>query len=87
MVSPGCHFCADADDTLTEMAAQYPMTVRRVPLTSAEGTDLVQRHRAAMSPLVLFDGAFVSAGRLSRGRLRKALAAHATTTAGSGVGR
>jgi hypothetical protein len=36
---------------------------------------MVQDFGAAMSPLVLLDGAFVSAGRLSRGKLRKLLEA------------
>ena len=35
----------------------------------------MQTHGAAMSPLVLLDGAYVSAGRLPRGKLRKLLAA------------
>jgi hypothetical protein len=35
----------------------------------------MQAHGAAMSPLVLLDGEFISAGRLPRGKLRKLLAA------------
>jgi hypothetical protein len=36
--------------------------------------NLAQIHGAAMSPLVLLDGEFVSAGRLPRNKIRKMLA-------------
>lgn len=73
VVSPGCHFCADADKALAEIASEYPLSVTRIDLRSPEGMELVQRHGAAMSPLVLLDATFVSAGRLPRGKLRSLL--------------
>jgi glutaredoxin len=73
VVSPGCHFCADAEDALADIGREFPLQVTRVDLRSPEGLDLAQRHGAAMSPLVLLDGTFVSAGRLPRGRLRSLL--------------
>lgn len=74
VVSSGCHFCHDAEDALHELGGEFPLDVTRVDLRSPMGTDLAQRHGAAMSPLVLLDGAFVSAGRLPRNKLRKLLA-------------
>lgn len=73
VASPGCHFCADAESAIAEIARQHPLRVRRVEITSSEGSGLIQEFGAAMSPLVLLDGEFVSAGRLSRGRLRNVL--------------
>ena len=77
VVSTGCHFCHDAEDALAELGGEFPLVVTRVDLRSPLGTDLAQRHGAAMSPLVLLDGAFVSSGRLPRNKLRKLLAQRA----------
>lgn len=73
--SPACHFCHDARAALEEIAAHYPLDVEALDVRSPEGSALMQAHGAAMSPLVLLDGRFVSAGRLPRGKLRKLLAA------------
>lgn len=73
VVSPGCHFCADAESAIAEISRDYPVRVTRVGITSPEGSDMIQQFGAAMSPLVLLDGEFVSSGRLSRGRLRRLL--------------
>jgi glutaredoxin len=74
VVSPGCHFCRDAQDVLDELSREFPMVVTRVDLRSPAGMNLAQIHGAAMSPLVLLDGEFVSAGRLPRNKIRKMLA-------------
>lgn len=71
--SEACHFCADAQHELTRLAATFPLTVDTVDMRSAAGRDLMTRHRAAMSPLVLLDGAFFSSGRLPRRKLAKVL--------------
>jgi glutaredoxin len=73
--SPACHFCADAEDVLAAVSHDFELSIRRVDTRSPEGMAMVQDFGAAMSPLVLLDGAFVSAGRLSRGKLRKLLEA------------
>jgi len=80
--SVGCHFCADAQQAIDELAGEYALTVRRVAMASPEGMELMQEHGAGMSPLVLVDGSFISAGRLSRGRLRSALDAGGHRTNG-----
>lgn len=71
--APACHFCTDADEAIAELASEYALTVTYLEVASDDGMDLMQRHGAGMSPLVLLDGGFVSSGRLSRGRLRKML--------------
>ena len=77
VVSSGCHFCRDAEDVLTELGREFRLEVTRVDLRSPLGSELAQRHGAAMSPLVLLDGAFVSAGRLPRNKLCRLLAQRA----------
>jgi glutaredoxin len=73
--SRGCHFCADAEDALADASRDFDVRIHRVDTRSPEGLAMIQEFGAAMSPLVLLDGAFVSAGRLSRGKLRKLLEA------------
>jgi glutaredoxin len=71
--SDACHFCADAQEVLTGLAATFPLAVDTVDVRTDSGRDLMARHRAAMSPLVLLDGAFFSSGRLPRRKLIKIL--------------
>jgi glutaredoxin len=73
--SPACHFCHDARQALDEIGRDHPFTLETLESRSPQGMTLMQAHGAAMSPLVLLDGAFVSAGRLPRGKLRKLLSA------------
>lgn len=73
--APACHFCADAQTALAELAGQFLIEVDLVPADSAPGRTLVGAHRPAMFPLVLVDGVFFSAGRLPRGKLRALLTA------------
>jgi glutaredoxin len=70
--SRGCHFCADAEDALTDAAKDFDMRIHRIDTRSPEGLAMIQEFGAAMSPLVLLDGAFVSAGRLPRRKLLQA---------------
>lgn len=65
----GCHFCAEAEESLAVLAARYPFYVSVVDLESPEGVLLTRLHRPAMNPLVLVDGRFFSAGRLPRKKL------------------
>jgi hypothetical protein len=69
-----CHFCADAQEVLADLQREYPIEVDAVEMDSESGAVLVAAHRPAMFPLVLVDGAFFSAGRLPRRKLRALLA-------------
>lgn len=71
--APACHFCDDAEAALADLARSYPMTVERVDVRSEAGHELVRRHRPALNPLVLVDGAYFSAGRLPRRKLAQLL--------------
>lgn len=71
--APGCHFCDDAHTAIVALAVEYPLSLRLVDIRSPQGQQLVRLHRPALNPLVLVDGAFFSAGRLPRGKLRKLL--------------
>lgn len=71
--APACHFCEDAEATLAELGRTYPLTVERVDIREAAGQDLVRAHRPPMSPLVLLDGVYFSAGRLPRRKLERLL--------------
>ncbi|WP_407343560.1 glutaredoxin [Pengzhenrongella phosphoraccumulans] len=67
--APACHFCDDAEQSLSLLAERFPLAVRIVALESDEGRLLTAKHRPAMNPLVLIDGRFFSAGRLPRKKL------------------
>ena len=73
--APACHFCDDALQALTELAAAYPLTIELLDAADPRGQQLVAAHRAPMYPLVLTDGQFFSFGRLPRKKLRKLLEA------------
>lgn len=71
--SEACHFCEDARRVLADLAAVYPIAIETVDVRTPAGTELMQVHRASMSPLVLVDGLFFSHGRLPRRKLLKLL--------------
>ena len=71
--SPACHFCDDAENALYDLGKDYAIDVSVVYIDSPVGAELVARHRPAMNPLVLVDGAFFSSGRLPRKKLVKLL--------------
>lgn len=68
-----CHFCADAHEALSGFAARYPIALTTIDARGSRGMELMQEHRAAMSPLVLVDGEFFSQGRLPRGKFQQLL--------------
>lgn len=71
--SSGCHFCADAHTTVTELTKAFPLVVEWLDAGEPRGASLVAQHRSPMYPLVLVDGGFFSFGRLPRNKLRKLL--------------
>lgn len=68
-----CHFCEDADQALAELAGTFAFDLEHVPAETSEGRRLIALHRPALTPLVLVDGAYFSAGRLPRKKLVKLL--------------
>lgn len=76
--APACHFCADAQEALTNLGEQYPIQVDLIDADSDTGHRLVSLHRPAMFPLVLVNGKFFSAGRLPRRKLHALLTARPT---------
>lgn len=75
--APACHYCADADNALTELGRETPMRVVLVEADSPTGSALIGRYRPTMFPLVLVDAAYFSQGRLPVRKLRALLAARA----------
>lgn len=79
VTAPSCHFCADAQTLLRELAAAYPLTIRLVDMMSDEGRELVVKHRMPFPPLLIIDGKVFGYGRISERKLAKHLAAIAST--------
>ena len=72
--SEACHFCEDALAVLEELTQDHELELDVVDLSSRAGQELTQRHRPALTPLVLVDGEFFSQGRLPRRKLARLLA-------------
>lgn len=68
-----CRFCDLAKEILDRVGRDYPLVVREVDLTSAEGQRLATTVGVLFAPGVLLDGAAFSYGRLSERKLRRAL--------------
>ena len=73
VTSPACHFCADAQAVLADLARTHPLDVRTVDMATDEGRAIVREHGAPMPPVVLVEGKLLGWGRLSRGKLRRRL--------------
>jgi alkyl hydroperoxide reductase subunit AhpF len=82
--APACHFCEDAEQALADLARVFAFDLELVPVDSARGARLVAEHRPALSPLVLVDGAYFSAGRLPRKKLTRLLTARGAALAPAG---
>ena len=79
VTTPGCHFCEDAHQVLTQLAADgAAIDCELVEATSPAGLALLAQHRPPMNPLVLVDGTYFSAGRLPRRKLQTLLASKST---------
>ena len=80
--APACHLCEHAKSALAVLAQSFPMTVRVLSIGDEAGRALMEQHRAPMSPLVLLDGQYFSAGRLPRRKLERRLAKALSETVG-----
>ncbi|WP_134772567.1 thioredoxin family protein [Ornithinimicrobium flavum] len=68
--SPGCHSCDETHRVLAALEEDgYLIEVRSFDARTPQGQDLMQEHRAGLTPLVLVDGAFFSQGGVSRREL------------------
>lgn len=72
--APACHLCDHAKSALAVLAQSFPMTIAVLSIDDEAGRALMEHHRAPMSPLVLLDGQYFSAGRLPRRKLERRLA-------------
>ena len=72
--APSCHYCADAHEVLQQLINDgHPIDVSTLDVRDPAGQELMRGHGAAMSPLILVDGAFFSQGRLPRRKLARLL--------------
>lgn len=69
-----CAFCDVAKEILARVGSEYPLQVREVDLTTAEGQRLATSAGVLFAPGVLLDGEAFSYGRLSERKLRRTLA-------------
>jgi hypothetical protein len=74
VTASACHLCDQAQDALSALAQEYPLTVRVLDAASESGQVLLGCYGAGLFPLVLVDGEFFSAGRLPRRKLARLLA-------------
>ena len=75
VTASSCHLCEEAQEALSGLAREYPLTVLVLDAASESGQVLLGRYGAGTFPLVLVDGEFFSAGRLSRRKFARLLAA------------
>ncbi len=68
-----CTFCDLAKEILDRVGREYPLRVREIDLTSAEGQRLATSVGVLFAPGVLLDGEAFSYGRLSERKLRREL--------------
>jgi hypothetical protein len=75
VTAPSCHLCEDAHRILLEVGMEFPVRIREIAWDSPEGVRRRIQGAALFPPAIFINGRFFSYGRLSRGRLRKALEA------------
>lgn len=68
-----CHYCAHAGEVLADLARRYPLDIRRVDLSTGEGSELMRRARAPFPPVLLIGGALFGHGRVSARKLERHL--------------
>ncbi len=73
VISEDCNLCEGARDVLGRVGEVYPLRVREVPLSTAEGRRLALDCGAPFPPVILLDGELFSYGRLSERKLLKAM--------------
>ena len=74
LLTQDCACCEQAKDVVRRVSADVPLAVDEVDLSTDLGTALAQEAGVLFAPGVFVDGLFLSHGRLSERKLRKALA-------------
>lgn len=80
LTQASCGFCDQAKQVLNRLAADYPLQVTEIDLTSEEGQRLAASAGVLFAPGVLVDGKPFSFGRLSERKLRRKLDHHPLRT-------
>lgn len=75
-----CALCDRAKSVLKNVAADYPLELRELPLDSQEGHSLALQNGVLFPPGILLDDQRFSHGRVSERRLRKELDSRTATT-------
>jgi len=74
-----CRFCDDAKRMLDRLAAEYPLSVATVDLSTLEGQVLAEQPGLLFPPGILVNGKAFSYGRPSEKKLRRELEARLGT--------
>lgn len=82
LTQSNCGLCEQAKEVLDRLAAEFPLVVEVVDLTSDRGRQLAQGSGMAFPPGVLLDGRPFSYGRLSERKLRRELERHPASRPG-----
>lgn len=66
-----CSYCDQAQEILSRLAAQYPLSITTVDLAQPEGQALAERAGMFYTPGIFIDGEAFSSGRPSEKKLRR----------------
>jgi len=73
LTQPSCTMCIHAKRVLHRLEQDYPMSIQELDLTGPDGQQLAARAGVMFAPGLLLDGQPFSFGRVSEGKLRRAL--------------
>jgi hypothetical protein len=73
LVRAGCHFCRDAQALLDRLAGEYPLCIRTLDMTTAEGERIALEADLLFPPGILLQGRPFCYGRPSEGKLRRGI--------------
>jgi glutaredoxin len=73
LVQHDCHYCDHAKQILHALSRDFSLWVNEIDLASDEGKRLAEHAGVLFAPGVLVGGQPFSFGRLSEGKLRRAL--------------
>ncbi len=71
-----CESCEMAKTLLARLAREYPLAISTLAIDSREGQALAQEGGILFPPGIFIDGAALSYGRPSEGRIRREIESH-----------